>query len=70
MITDDRFHQLMLKELAGLKHETMENLAAGQWAAGKDASEVGMEAMKQVGFLRAIDKVAELMDKVLSDMHK
>lgn len=70
MITDDRFHQLLLKELAELRQDTMEKLASGQWAGGKDASQVGMEAMKRIGFLQALDKVVELCEQVAYEMHK
>lgn len=70
MFADDMFRQLLVKELAELKEEKMKQLAAGQWTAGKDASHVGMEAMKRIGFLQALDEVVELMDKVISDMHK
>ena len=70
MITDDMFHQLLLKELAELRQVTMVKLAAGQWAAGKEASQVGMEAMKRLGFLQALDAVEGLIEKVVSDMQK
>lgn len=70
MIADDTFQRLLLKEIAELRAEKMEKLAAGQWAASKTASDVGMEAMKRIWFLKALDEVEDLMEKVQSDMHK
>lgn len=67
---DDTFHRLLRKELVELHKETKDKLAKGAWASGKDASQVGMEAMKLIGFLKALEEVEKACDHVAFEMSK
>ena len=58
---DATFKSILLKKLAELaKNKTIE-LSTGQWAGSRAVADVGGEYLKRVGFLRALEEVAQLM---------
>jgi len=58
---DATFKAILLKKLAELaKNKSME-LSSGQWAASREVADIGGHYLKRVGFMNALEEVAQLM---------
>lgn len=71
MHADTYFAQQLLKRLAELRVQKLAALAGGQWAASAvDMGRIGGEALRQIGYLKALEDVVRLCEDVEADMNK
>lgn len=58
---DATFKAILLKKLAELSKNKSMELSTGQWAGSRDVADVGGEYLRRIGFIRALEEVAQLM---------